>query len=193
MEIVMARLTESRLGRIETVSVKDLKPNSRNARTHSKRQIKLIADSLKAFGFVNPILIDQDGMIVAGHGRVAAAKRVGMTEVPAVRIEHLSDDEKRAYVLADNQLAARAGWDSDILAIELQHLMEVDVEFDVTATGFEMPTIDLLIEKKAPKPADEIQPIDRTGAAVARCGDLWRLGPHGILSRAVSIWSASRR
>jgi ParB-like chromosome segregation protein Spo0J len=101
MEIVMATLTESRIGRIETVALKDLKPNPRNARTHSKRQIKLIADSLKTFGFVNPILIDEDGMIVAGHGRVAAAKRVGVTEVPALRIEHLSDDQKRAYVLAD--------------------------------------------------------------------------------------------
>ena len=110
----MATLTESRIGRFEAVTLTDLKPNPRNARTHSKRQIKLIADSLKAFGFVNPILIDEDGMIVAGHGRVAAARRIGMTEVPAVRIEHLSDDEKRAYVLADNQLAARAGWDPDI-------------------------------------------------------------------------------
>jgi ParB-like chromosome segregation protein Spo0J len=182
MEIVMATLTDSRIGRIEAVTLKDLKLNPRNARTHSKRQIKLIADSLKAFGFVNPILIDEDGMIVAGHGRVAAAKRIGMTEVPALRIEHLSDDEKRAYVLADNQLAARAGWDPDILAIELQHLIEVAIEFDVTATGFEMPEIDLLIERaKAPKREDEVQPIDRTGAAVTRVGDLWRLGPHSIL------------
>jgi DNA modification methylase len=182
MEIVMATLTDSRIGRIEAVILNDLKPNPRNARTHSKRQIKLIAESLKAFGFVNPILIDEDGMIIAGHGRVAAAKRIGMTEVPALRIEHLSDDEKRAYVLADNQLAARAGWDPDILAIELQHLMEVDVAFDVTATGFEMPVIDLLIERaKGPKREDEVQPIDRTGAAVTRLGDLWRLGPHSIL------------
>ena len=158
----MTTLTESRIGRIETVTLKDLKPNPRNARTHSKRQIKLIADSLKTFGFVNPVVIDEDGMIVAGHGRVVAAKRIGMTEVPALRIEHLSDDEKRAYVLADNQLAARAGWDPDILAIELQHLIEIAVEFDVTATGFEMPQIDLLIERaKAPKREDEVQPAPR--------------------------------
>ena len=105
-----------------------------------------------------------------------------MTEVPALRIEHLSDDEIRAYVLADNQLATLAGWDDDILAIELQHLSEVVVDFDVTVTGFEMPVIDLIIEKaKAPKPEDEVQPIDRTGAAVTRPGDLWRVGPHRIL------------
>jgi hypothetical protein len=168
--------------RVERVAIETLKPNSRNARTHTKRQIKLIAESLKAFGFVNPILIDEAGMIIAGHGRVAAAKQLGMTEAPAVRIEHLSDDEKRAYVLADNQLAARAGWDPEMLAIELQHLIEVVVDFDVTVTGFEMPMIDLIIEKaKAPKPEDEVQPIDRRGTAVTSQGDLWRLGPHRIL------------
>jgi hypothetical protein len=92
-------------------------------------------------------------MIIAGHGRVAAAKRLGMTEVPALRIEHLSDDEMRAFILADNQLATLAGWDDNILAIGLQHLTEVVVDFDVTVTGFEMPAIDLIIEKaKAPKP-----------------------------------------
>jgi ParB-like chromosome segregation protein Spo0J len=96
------------IGRIETVALEDLKPNPRNARTHSKRQIKLIADSVKTFGFVNPILIDKDGMIIAGHGRLTAAKRLGMTEVPALRIEHLSEDEIRAYVLADNCHAAKA-------------------------------------------------------------------------------------
>ena len=107
--------------RVETVATKNLKANPRNARTHSKRQIKLIADSLKAFGFLNPLLIDETGMVIAGHGRLAAARRLGMSEAPALRIEHLSDDEKRAYVLADNQLAALAGWDRGVLAIELQH------------------------------------------------------------------------
>jgi DNA modification methylase len=173
---------KTRIPRIETIALECLKPNPRNARTHSKRQIKLIGDSLKTFGFINPILIDKDGMIIAGHGRLTAAKRLCMTEVPALRIEHLSDDEIRAYVLADNQLATLAGWDDDILAIELQYLTEVVVDFDVTVTGFEMPVIDLIIEKaKAPKPEDEVQPIDRTGAAVTRPGDLWRVGPHRIL------------
>jgi DNA modification methylase len=170
------------IAHLETVGLECLKPNPRNARTHSKRQTNLIAKSLKTFGFVNPILIDKRGMIIAGHGWIAAAKRLGMNEVPALRIEHLSDDDLRAYVLADNQLAALAGWDDDILAIELQHLTEVVVDFDVTVTGFEMPAIDLIVEKaKAPKPEDEIQAIDRTGAAVTRPGDLWRLGPHRIL------------
>src|ERR1019366_2618804 len=102
----MARPPKIPIARIETVALETLKTNPRNARTHSKRQIKLIADSLKTFGFVNPPLIDDAGMIIAGHGRIAAAKLLGMTDVPVIRIEHLNDDEKRAYVLADNQLAA---------------------------------------------------------------------------------------
>jgi DNA modification methylase len=178
----MATAPKVFVDRIERVAIETLRPNPRNARTHTKRQIKLIAESLKAFGFVNPILIDETGMIVAGHGRVAAAKQLGMTQAPAIRVEHLGDDEKRAYVLADNQLAARAGWDPEMLAIELQHLIEVVVDFDVTVTGFEMPQIDLLIEgTKAPRSDDLVQPIDRSGAAMARSGDLWQLGQHRIL------------
>ena len=171
---------------IETVALECLKPNPRNARTHSKRQLKLIADSVKTFGFVNPILIDKDGMIIAGHGRLTAARRLCMTEVPALRIEHLSDDEIRAYVLADNQLATLAGWDDDILAIELQHLTEVVVDVDVTVTGFEMPAIDLIIQRaKAPKPEDEVQPIDRTGAALTRPRRSLapRVAPHSLRRR----------
>jgi DNA modification methylase len=165
----MARPPKIPIARIETVALETLKTNPRNARTHSKRQIKLIADSLKTFGFVNPPLIDDAGMIIAGHGRIAAAKLLGMTDVPVIRIEHLNDDEKRAYVLADNQLAARAGW-------------EIVVDLDVTVTGFEMPQIDLILEKaKKPKRDDEIAPVDRSGPSVTRPGDLWILGPHRIL------------
>jgi DNA modification methylase len=170
------------IDRLEKIALENLKANPRNARTHSKRQIKLIAESLKAFGFLNPVLVDENRMIIAGHGRVEAAKRLGLSEVPALRIDHLTDDEKRAYVLADNQLATRAGWDNDILAIELQHLTEIVVDFDVTVTGFEPPVIDLIIEGgKQTRPEDAIEPIDRSGPAVTRPGDLWRLGPHRIL------------
>lgn len=178
----MTKTPKIPIAQVQLVAIENLKANPRNARTHSKRQIKLIAESLKAFGFVNPVLIDENGMIIAGHGRVEAAKRLGMTHVPALHIDHLTDDEKRAYVLADNQLAARAGWDDEILAIELQHLTEVAIDFDVTVTGFEMPVIDLIIEKaSAAKPEDEIQAIDRNGPTVTGRGDQWRLGPHSIL------------
>jgi ParB-like chromosome segregation protein Spo0J len=106
----MTTTSKTPIAQIQWVAVETFKPNPRNARTHSKRQIKLIAESLRAFGFLNPVLIDENRMIIAGHGRVEAAKRLGMTDVPTLRVDHLTDDEKRAYVVADNQLAARAGW-----------------------------------------------------------------------------------
>jgi DNA modification methylase len=160
-----------------------LRPNPKNARTHSKRQVRLIADSLKTFGFINPVLIDDHDMIVAGHGRLQAAKMLGLTEVPTIRVDHLTDDEKRAYILADNQLAARAGWDPEILAIELQHLSEVIVDFEITVTGFEVPEVDMIIEGGSAKDkcAEKIEPIDRSCPPVSMPGILWRLGPHRIL------------
>jgi hypothetical protein len=169
------------IAQIETAAIETLKPNPRNARTHSKRQIKMIAESVKAFGFLNPALIDENRVIIAGHGRIEAAKRLGMTEVPVLCINHLTDDEKRAYIIADNQLAARAGWNDEILAIELQHLTDIIVDFDATITGFEMPQIDLIIESaKQASPEDPVEPIDRSGPALTRPGDCWRLGPHLI-------------
>jgi hypothetical protein len=115
-------------------SIDSLHPYGRNARTHTKRQIKMIADSIKTFGFTNPILTDGNNTIVAGHGRVEAAKLIGMTKVPTVRLENLTQDQIRAYVIADNRLAEKAGWDESILAIELQHLVTVDLGFDVSVT-----------------------------------------------------------
>ncbi|WP_318580452.1 ParB/Srx family N-terminal domain-containing protein [Ochrobactrum sp. AN78] len=109
-------------------------PYSNNARTHSKSQIRQIAESIKRFGFCNLVLISDDNMIVAGHGRVEAAKQIGMTEVPVRKLAHLSSDEIRAYILADNRLAENAGWDKNILAIELQGL--IDLDFDIDALGF---------------------------------------------------------
>jgi ParB-like chromosome segregation protein Spo0J len=101
---------------IEYRAPRDLKPNPRNARTHSPKQIRSIAASIRRFGFVNPVLIDQDGVIIAGHGRVMAAKELGLDQVPVILIEHMSENERRAYIIADNKLAEQAGWDRDILA-----------------------------------------------------------------------------
>src|ERR1700691_4046008 len=106
--------------RIENVPVGQLIPYKGNARTHSKKQIRQIADSIKRFGFNNPVLTDDDGQIIAGHGRVEAAKLLGLAALPTLRLSHLSAEEKRAYVLADNKLAENAGWDHEILAIEIQ-------------------------------------------------------------------------
>ena len=116
---------------VECAPIKSLKPNPRNARTHNKSQIEQIAASIQEFGFNNPVLIDENMSILAGHGRVEAAKLLGLAEVPVVRIEHLSDAQKRAYVLADNKLAEKAGWDTDLLAIELQGLLDLSIDFDI--------------------------------------------------------------
>jgi ParB-like chromosome segregation protein Spo0J len=128
---------------IEQMPINALRPRDRNARTHSKRQIRQLRESILRFDFNNPILVDDDGHIIAGHGRVEAAKGLGMTTVPAVRLSHLNEAEKRAYVIADNRLAEKAGWDPEILAIELQGL--IDIGFDVELTGFETPEIDLIL------------------------------------------------
>ncbi len=109
--------------------VGELKPDPRNARTHSPKQIQKLAASIKEFGFIVPVLVDAQGTILAGHARVEAAKQLGMDRVPTIRVEHLNEVQKRAYVLADNRLAELAGWDKEILAIELQDLTEIDLGF----------------------------------------------------------------
>src|SRR5580693_3692668 len=129
---------------IERVSVQSLKPYPRNARRHSKAQIKQIAASIERFGFTNPVLIADDGEIIAGHGRVAAAKLIGMERVPTLRLSHLTEAERRAYVLADNKLALNAGWDQELLAIELQAL--VDLNFEVELTGFSLAEVDFTLD-----------------------------------------------
>jgi DNA modification methylase len=159
-----------------------LKPSPRNARTHTKKQIHLIAESIRGFGFVAPILIDGSGEIVAGHGRYEAATLLGMTTVPVVCLDHLTKDQLRAYRIADNRLAELAGWDNEILKVELSHLIEID--FEVELTGFETPQIDLIVSSDvspAPKvdPADAVEPIG--AQAVTQRGDLWLLGEHRIL------------
>jgi DNA modification methylase len=168
---------------IETVAIGKLRPWARNARTHSKKQIRQIADSIRRFGFTNPVLIDRENTILAGHGRVAAAETLGMAEIPCLRIENLSLEEKRAYVLADNKLALNAGWDEELLAQELKALSELDIDVDVGITGFSIPEIDNLVDGLTPEepgdPADDRLPSD----APARCkpGDIWQLGPHRLI------------
>jgi DNA modification methylase len=169
----------------ELVDIARLVPNDRNARTHNFRQIKKIAASIERFGFVNPVLIDAENGIVAGHGRVEAAKRLGLEKVPTLRVEHLSDADKRAYILADNRLAEDAGWDGDILAIELQGLIDLDVSIELT--GFELAEVDRIIEGQGSSasdviedPADELVPVDEDAAPITKLGDLWELGSHRL-------------
>ncbi|WAC29437.1 site-specific DNA-methyltransferase [Ancylobacter sp. SL191] len=160
-----------------------LRPYPGNARTHSKKQIAQIAESIRRFGFTNPVLVGDDDEIVAGHGRVLAARQIGLGTVPVVRLSHLSAEERRAYVLADNKLALNAGWDEEILAIELQAL--IDLEFDVTITGFSLAEVDFTLDRARESAtdtqdaADDVPPV--TSAAVTRTGDLWCLGRHRLL------------
>jgi ParB-like chromosome segregation protein Spo0J len=139
-----------------------LKSWARNARIHSKKQIKQIAESITHFGFTNPVLIDRENTILAGHGHVAAAKLLDLTEVPCVRLEHMTRAQKRAYVLADNKLALNAGWDDELLAEELEVILGEGDGFDVSITGFSLAEVDSQIEGKAVEedgdPADDLLP-----------------------------------
>ena len=168
---------------IEYVAVSRLKPWAKNARTHSKKQIRQVADSIETFGFTNPVLIDAEHHILAGHARVEAAKSIGIERVPCVCLDHMTPEQKRAYVLADNKLALNAGWDELILAEELEALLEFDLDFDVTITGFEMPEIDsLLLDQNTEIKKDN--PLDKLPKkAPRRCnlGDLWQLGKHRLI------------
>jgi hypothetical protein len=176
------------------VGVAALKPYPRNARRHSRRQIRKIAASIERFGFVNPVLIDENNLIIAGHGRVAAAKLLGWSGVPTLRVEHLSETEKRAYILADNRLAEDAGWDQEMLAIELQGLIELD--FSIELAGFDTAEIDLVLDSRAEANApdcnndDEVPPIPESGNAVTRPGDRWELGRHRLLCADATIASS---
>jgi DNA modification methylase len=165
---------------IEFVSPAELVSFWNNARTHSKRQIKQLAKSIERFGFTNPILVDDKKTILAGHGRLEAAKLLGLEQVPIVRLSKLTDVEKRAYVLADNRLAEQAGWDKGVLRHELEVL--IDLDFDIELTGFTTADIDSLIETidEADPNSEDNRPEYRT-KAVSRPGDLWVMGPHKLL------------
>jgi hypothetical protein len=173
----------------------DLKPYKANARTHSKRQVRQIADSIKAFGFNNPVLVNSEKQIIAGHGRVAAAALLGLKEVPTLELAHLSPEECRAYILADNKLAQNAGWDSELLALELQGL--IDLDFDVGLTGFSLGEIELVLEDAREAstdetPAEDVMPPSGD-VPVSKPGDLWQLGRHKLFcgdARERSAYSA---
>jgi len=172
--------------RIEHIPLDRLRPWRRNARTHSRKQIKQIAESIRRFGFTNPVLIDDDNHILAGHGRVEAAKSLGMADAPCLRFDHLSQTEKRAYVLADNKLALNAGWDEELLALELKELAtSADLDFELDLTGFSIAECDALIDSLEPReegdPAEDLLPELDQGPPRCRPGDLWRLGPHRLI------------
>jgi DNA modification methylase len=151
---------------------------ARNARTHSPAQVAQIAESIREFGWTNPVLVDGANGIIAGHGRVLAARSLGLAEVPVIELAHLSDAQRKAYILADNQLALQAGWDKDLLALEVADLAELGV--DLGLLGFEAREIDDLLRRRDGAPDEDLVPAP-PAAPVSRMGDLWCLGPHRLL------------
>ncbi len=126
----------AKIAKVQEVAVADLRPYERNAKTHGEGQVEKIAESIRAFGFLSPLLIDGDMNVIAGHGRIMAAKKLGIDKVPCVFIEGLTDEQRRAYILADNRLTELGGWNMDIVNVELQEL--VDTNFDISLIGFDM-------------------------------------------------------
>jgi DNA modification methylase len=156
----------------------ELVPDPRNARTHSKKQIAQIADSIRAFGFTNPILADPQGNLIAGHGRLRAAKELGLETVPVIILDGLTEPQKKALRLADNKIALNAGWDTEILKLELAELSLPEVEIDLGLTGFSPGEIDVVLAESE-DPDDEVIPAVPSNPRV-QPGDIWKLGEHRV-------------
>jgi len=159
-------------------SASSLKPDPRNARSHARRQIQQLVRSIEEFGFTNPLLIDEANVLIAGHGRLRAAKELGLDQLPTIRLEELSEAQKKALRLADNKIALNAGWDLEILRLELADIGTLDVDFDLSLTGFASGEIDVAL-KAANDPDDEVIPAVPVDPKT-RFGDVWTLGEHRI-------------
>lgn len=176
------QLIASSRRRLQYYSLPDLNPHRENARKHSKAQLKALAKSIETFGFLAPILADRDGNILAGHARFEAAKILGMSHVPVIVIDHLTQAQARAYMLADNKLTDRSSWDEPKLAIQLKELSDLAIDFDIEATGFEAPEIDFRIQSLEENIGDGDDDFElSTGPAVTELGGLWILEGHKIL------------
>lgn len=165
--------------KISMLATKDLIPYARNTRTHSDEQVNQIVSSIKEFGFTNPVLVDQDNMIIAGHGRVMAANKLKLDKVPTICLKHLTEAQKKAYIIADNRLALNAGWDEDMLKVELEELN--DLEFDISLLGFEDNEIESLLSEPTEGLTDEDAVPDLPEEPTTKLGDLWILGEHRLL------------
>ncbi|WP_425995415.1 site-specific DNA-methyltransferase [Afipia sp. DC4300-2b1] len=164
---------------IEDMPIANLKPNSRHARKHPDEQIAMLARNIDAVGFLVPCLIDEANKLLTGTARVMAAERLGMKTVPVIRVSHLSEVEKRAFVIADNKLAETAVWDADALRGELQFFNNLNIDFDFSVIGFKTAEVDIILDCADADGSDEPLP-DLTGPAASRLGDLWQAGAHRI-------------
>ena len=167
---------------MKMVSIDELVPYQNNARTHSQAQINKLRSSLREFGFINPVIIDKEKTIIAGHGRVEAARAEGLKEVPCVLVDHLTEAQKKAYIIADNRFALDAGWDEDLLRVEIESLQ--DMAFDLSLTGFEPVELESLFrEEKEKELEDDDFDVDEElkKPVITKQGDLWVLGRHRLL------------
>lgn len=165
---------------IEKIGIDKLIPYARNARTHSDEQVAQIAASIREFGFNNPVLIADDNSIIAGHGRVMAARKLNLSEVPCIRLSHLSETQRKAYILADNKLALNAGWENSLLSVELEEL--VNSGFDISLTGFTQEEMDALKPIEVTEGlTDEDETPEVPEEPVTRLGDIWLLGKHRVM------------
>lgn len=165
---------------VELLSIEKLLPYARNSRTHSDEQVAQIAASIKEFGFTNPILIDKDGIIIAGHGRVMGARKLNMDQVPCIRLSHLTENQKRAYVIADNKLALNAGWDDEMLKLEMQFLK--DESFDLDLLGFSDDEINAFLEPEQLEPQSDEDTVPQVPIdPVTKPGDVWLMGKHRLM------------
>lgn len=178
----MAKSRTSLDHKIVDRSIADLKPHKTNARTHSPAQIVQIADSIEKFGFLNPVLVDSDGRIIAGHGRIAAAKKLGFQTIPTICIDGMNEADRRAYIIADNRLAELAGWDDEILKLEFAGILELDASFDLEVTGFsETQVLNLVTDGSADEADQNISKIDDSKPPITKLGDIWQLGDHRLI------------
>jgi DNA modification methylase len=180
--------------RIELWPIDRLRPYERNPRTHSDAQVDQIAASMVEFGWTNPILIDENAGILAGHGRLLAARKLGLAEVPVIRFEHLSEAQKRAYLIADNRLAEQAGWDDELLAGELAWLR--DERFDLDLVGFDASELERLLalaDGEAPSDEAEDEVPEPPQDPVSKPGDLWILGNHRLLCGDATVLAEVER
>jgi DNA modification methylase len=170
---------------IESLSVTSLRPDPKNARIHSGKQVQQIARSIEDFGFNVPVLVDAQLRVIAGHGRLRACEVLGITEVPTIKLEHLSEHQVRAFMIADNRLTENAQWDDQLLGEQLKILSEAEIDFTLEATGFEMGEIDVFIENLSPATAGQSDPADAVAEPstmqVSQPDDLWELGKNRLL------------
>src|SRR5260370_29299280 len=171
---------------IEYCPLDSIRLDPQNARLHSKKQVRQIAQSIKTFGFNVPVLIDGRSQLIAGHGRALGAQLLGMTYIPTIKLEHLNDAQRRAFMITDNRLTENSVWDERLLAEQLEALSVLELDFGIDITGFEVGEIDLMIEGLTPAsrgkddPADAI-PESGTKPQVTQAGDLWVLNSHRVL------------